>query len=439
MGVTLPPHDANDEAVRLRALYRYDVLDTTSDTSFERIVELTADALGVPVAVVNLIDRERQWSKACYGLTCTEMPREESFCAWTILSKEVMVVEDATRDPRFASNPLVTGEPYIRLYAGAPLITPDGQIIGSLCVTDSTPRAFGERERRILRHLAALVVDELELRLRARELLRARDHADALIDVSRLAETDVGPLVMAARAVARIAKSLQVDWGGLVAFHPDRAELMPVWTSAGVPGMFERSIHVPRGAGEGLSGHISGLRAVEYVDDYAAHPFALPSLIQAGVRAAAWGNLGDVDGVPYAVAVARTHDGDGWTDAQRTLFEAAARSVSVALERHAHLRSLERAALHDTLTGLRNRRAFDLDLEALLGHATAVGGSFAVGIVDLDGLKCVNDREGHERGDELLRAFAGALTGELRLPPCTRPSPAAWIRPPTSSARTASG
>jgi hypothetical protein len=214
-------------------------------------------------------------------LTCTEMPREESFCAWTILSKEVMVVEDATRDPRFASNPLVTGEPYIRLYAGAPLITPDGQIIGSLCVTDSAPREFGERERRILRHLAALVVDELELRLRARELLRARDHADALIDVSRLAETDVGPLVMAPAPSPASRNRCRWTGAGSWRFTPTGPNSCRSGRRRACPACSSVPFTCLAGRARAVR-HISGLRAVEYVDDYAAHPFALPSLIPGG-------------------------------------------------------------------------------------------------------------------------------------------------------------
>src|SRR3982074_2675755 len=112
-----------NETERIKALRKYAILDTPEEPAFDRITRLAAHLLGTPITTLTLVDEDRQWFKSAYGLRGRENPRELSFLAHTILSNEVMVVPDATADPRFATNPLVTGEPKIRFYAGAPLRT----------------------------------------------------------------------------------------------------------------------------------------------------------------------------------------------------------------------------------------------------------------------------------------------------------------------------
>src|SRR5206468_1389908 len=137
------------------------------------ITALAARLLSAPIALVSLVDQERQWFKSCVGLDFNQTPRALSFCAHAILSDDVFVVPDAALDPRFAGNPLVTGPPHIRFYAGAQLKTPDGFNLGTLCVIDTAPRqGLAGDERLLLTGLAALAVDELELR-RARGQSRA--------------------------------------------------------------------------------------------------------------------------------------------------------------------------------------------------------------------------------------------------------------------------
>lgn len=153
-----------DEPARLSALERYAVLDTPAAEPFDRITSLVRSILQVPIAAVSLVDRERQWFKSIQGLEVRQTPRSASFCAHTILDRTVMVVPDATADPRFVDNPLVTGEPHIRSYVGAPLCTPDGYNVGALCAIDTVPRSFSEEQLGILGSFASLVVDELELR-----------------------------------------------------------------------------------------------------------------------------------------------------------------------------------------------------------------------------------------------------------------------------------
>ncbi|MGY4562261.1 response regulator [Thermostichus sp. MS-CIW-32] len=163
----LPPN----EEQRLAALRQYQILDTAPENSFDELVRLAAHICGTPIALVSLIDEHRQWLKAKFGVDVQETPRDVAFCAHAILSpKEPLVVPDATQDPRFADNPFVTQEPHIRFYAGVPLVTPEGQALGTLCVVDFQPRQLSPEQLDQLKALAHQVVAQLELRRTLREL-----------------------------------------------------------------------------------------------------------------------------------------------------------------------------------------------------------------------------------------------------------------------------
>ncbi len=165
--VSLEDRTDTRERQRLEALRRYGILDSEREAAFDRITSLAADLLGVPIALITLVDEERQWFKSAYGLDATSTPREGGFCAYTVSCERPTVIEDAAVDPRFAKHPMVTGDPHIRLYAGAPLITADGLALGTLCVIGHQPRVLDGREVRILTSLAALVIDQIDTRFRA--------------------------------------------------------------------------------------------------------------------------------------------------------------------------------------------------------------------------------------------------------------------------------
>lgn len=155
---------SDDEVGRQCALDRLHVLDTPREPEFEKITRLVTTVFNVPIAAVTLIDRDRQWFKSVQGLDTTETTREVAFCDHTIRKTQCMNIADAKLDPRFAENPLVTGEPYIRSYLGAPIITADGYAIGALCAIDYQPRDFSPEQERMLGSFADLVMNELELR-----------------------------------------------------------------------------------------------------------------------------------------------------------------------------------------------------------------------------------------------------------------------------------
>jgi CheY-like chemotaxis protein len=150
-----------DEEQRLHALQDLQVLDTAPEERFDRYTRIAAGLFDVPIALVSLVDRDRQWFKSCFGLKVTETPRESAFCAHAILNREVLQVPDALQDLRFADNPLVTGPPRVRFYAGAPLAAADGSLVGTLCLIDQRARQLDPQQLRLLRDVADLVEAEL--------------------------------------------------------------------------------------------------------------------------------------------------------------------------------------------------------------------------------------------------------------------------------------
>jgi GAF domain-containing protein len=158
----LKPIIPENEAERLKTLQELNILDTSPEERFDRVTRYAANLFKVPIALVSLVDEDRQWFKSRVGIDATETPRDISFCAHAINSNEVFMVVQTRADPRFADNPLVTGEPRIRFYAGAPLEMENGMRVGTLCMIDKVPRVLDEAELQQLTELAKVIVKELQ-------------------------------------------------------------------------------------------------------------------------------------------------------------------------------------------------------------------------------------------------------------------------------------
>lgn len=159
----LKPKRPLDETMRLKSLHSMRLLDTPSEERFDRVTRMAQRVFNVDSCLVSLVDADRQWFKSKQGLDACETPRDISFCGHAILDDRMLVIPDASADPRFADNPLVTGDPFIRFYAGCPIRGPHGYRIGTFCIIDAKPRRFPPEDREALRDLAALVEDELAL------------------------------------------------------------------------------------------------------------------------------------------------------------------------------------------------------------------------------------------------------------------------------------
>lgn len=183
-----------DESERLAALERYQILDTEAEEAFDRITRLAQKIFRVPMALIGFIDASRQWFKSCYGLNAAENPRDLTVCAHTIMQPDLLVIPDLTQDARFAALPMVRDDPKLRFYAGAPLRSPDGHNVGTLCIVDTDPRwGLSEEQRTILKDLSALVIDEMELRLgafRIKSDLQLREQAASLAEAANRSKSE---------------------------------------------------------------------------------------------------------------------------------------------------------------------------------------------------------------------------------------------------------
>jgi len=179
------------ERKRLEVLWQYDVLDTVPETVFDDLTNLAALICEAPIAMLTLVDEKRQWFKSKTGISAKETSRDISFCAHAILQNKMFIVPDATKDARFARNPMVTDEPKIRFYAGAPLITPEGHALGTLCVMDKVPHVLRPDQKRALEILSGHVMTQLELRRRSLELARARAERESILCDLRQARADL--------------------------------------------------------------------------------------------------------------------------------------------------------------------------------------------------------------------------------------------------------
>lgn len=168
-----------NEPARLAALQKYAILDSEPERAFDDLVQLASFLCNTPIAMISLVDEDRQWFKSKIGLSISQTPREIAFCNSAIRQSEIFVVPDTLNDERFRSNPLVTSEPNIRFYAGAPLINEEGYALGTICVVDQKPREFGPPQRAALEALSRLVLGQMEFR---RNLMLLKD---ALTDRTR--------------------------------------------------------------------------------------------------------------------------------------------------------------------------------------------------------------------------------------------------------------
>ncbi|WP_210319277.1 putative bifunctional diguanylate cyclase/phosphodiesterase [Aureimonas glaciei] len=365
----IPP----DEPERLVALQSYAVMGTEAEPGFDAIVGLARRSFGVPMAMVSFVAADRQFFKARAGLSACGSSRAGSFCTHTILSRDVLVVPDATLDDRFRHSPLVTGPPYARFYAGAPLVSPEGHVIGALCIQDTVARHdMTQADCLALADLADMVMERLEARRLALAEADGRKRFDAVAGLS------VDAIICADGA------NTILSWNGA-------AERMFGYTATEAIGR-SLSIIVPPAM---RAMHEAGIRRVA---SGGAH-----KLVGSLVRVPACRR----DGTEFPIELSLSH----WTEAGQHRFGAIARDIT---ERVAVEEQLQRAADFDNLTGLANRAS----LFRQLADRSASGRSVDLLMLDLDGFKDVNDSLGHAAGDAVLKAVAtriAAMAGPDRL------------------------
>lgn len=361
------PGRTADEAARLAAVSAY--AENGLGAELHTVVQLAADLLRTPIALISLVQAERQIFVAHVGVDLRETRRDESFCAHALHRNEVLVVPDALQDVRFANNPLVTGAPGIRFYAGAPLISPQGgHRLGALCVIDRKPRpVLDEREQRILSGLAALAVDQMEVRRIAAERRASLARFDRM-------------------AAASSQAVVCTDADGIITSWNASAERLLGWTAEEAMGQSVDLI-IPQAQrkahGEGMA------RARQHGVGPDGRVIELRALRRDGTL------------LPLEVALSSWRDDEG-----RHAFGASMRDISQRLALADRLRGM---AYHDSLTGLGNRAELGEALQEL--ERTRRGAALV--LLGIDGMKHVNTVMGQAFGDEVLRESARRLQETL--------------------------
>ena len=372
-----PPLPA-DEAFRLEALRGLCILDTPDEARFDRITRSVARLFRVPMALVSLVDESRQWFKSRLGLEPRETPRDISFCGWAILGEGAFVVEDAREDPRFADNPLVTGPPFIRFYAGAPLHGPGRAKIGTLCILDREPRSFPDAEVTALEEISAWAEQEINAVLLsgAQEEHERLRHQLATAEARFQALADLSPDIVSRH-----------DLAGRFTF-----------ASAALP----RVLGLDRA--QVLGRPASDLAGPE---DQAALRGFLAALAE-----------GRASG-PVKVRVPHAQGGAVWLELRGSKVDGpdggevllSARDITdlQALETY-----LAQETTRDALTGLYNKRYLMERLDPALRSARRYGHPLSFCLCDLDGLKAVTRDHGPSHGDEARKSFAAIARAEIR-------------------------
>lgn len=370
----------SNEKARLEALYELKLLDTPSEPVFDRITRLAAKLLDVPAATVTLIDAKRQWFKSRVGVDIHETPRDIAFCAYPVAEAAPLVVEDACLDSRFAHNPLVAKPEGIRFYAGLPLKTTQGLVLGTLCTTDTKPRKLSKDEFSALQDLADLVTEEIQLRERLnREQRQKESSQQALARLHRSLERQIEQRTHELKLIIETAYDayISVDANDCVLDWNLAATTMFGWSREQALGKPISQLILP----DGLPCEAENVPLT-----YLAH-------------------RSDGSIVPVEI---RFKSLSLYSRQWRSLF------VHDISERQQLERLRDQQAREDALTRLANRRALDERLPDAMARVRRSQKPLAVLFMDLDSFKQVNDNYGHAVGDELIREIAKRLTASAR-------------------------
>jgi diguanylate cyclase (GGDEF)-like protein len=374
------------EAERLEKLKSFGILDTSPEREFDAIVLLTQRLFDVPIALVSLVDDHRQWFKAKCGIAVSEASRGDAFCTHAMLVEDLMIVEDARLDPRFADNPYVAKEGGVRFYAGVPLrpkasgFSPDLPGIGTLCIVDTKPRTLTNDDAHMLRELAALVTALIQARATAAVF---QDNARELKKRANTLESQHLQLKQAERMAG--VGSWGYDLDDQLLSWSDQVYVIYGLPPGEMPSVEEGLRFYPKDR----RGEIARLldRATRHGEsfDFESDFFTADGRKR---RVRSMGEVQMKDGRPAALIGLFQDVTDG----------------------HRREQSLRQTANTDALTGLANRACFEKELAGALQRAKCANAPACLFLLDLDGFKGVNDTFGHAAGDEVLRMMADRLT-----------------------------
>ena len=403
---SVPPPLHPREEDRIARLLGYDILDTAPDVIFDRLTQMASRLTGSPIALVSLVDRNRQWVKSHYGIELLGSPREDSFCGYTILNADqMMVIPDSLKDPRFRRNPFVTGEPHIRFYAGVPLHNGDGLPIGSFCVIDRVPRELTPMQKTSLEDLARIAMDYLEVHRSNRDLTRLlhreKEVYNRLLKMS--AEMTTEPPTFDG-ALRNIIEHLDPDLG---------------WLSCRITNLLNKGSSVTRTnphlpldpelnqLWHDIDSHAGDrnqeLTKTEFISTGVTHPDYTYLVVPIGFKG------------KKAALIEMIYPDYRRMDVRiKEVFDLMAVNLGIIAEREIINLDLQYRAEHDELTGALNRNLFLDELTKAVAQVDELHPDSVLLFLDLDGFKEVNDNFGHQIGDRLLIEVTQRLRGVCR-------------------------
>jgi len=380
-----------NETQRLEALRRYKILDTLPEQDFDDLTLLAQQICQVPIALISLVDESRQWFKSRVGVSHTETPLEYAFCPYAILDpSEMLVVQDAQQDPRFAESPRVTGGPKIRFYAGAPLVTPDGLALGTLCVIDNVPRDLTAEQKAALRSLSRIVISQLELRRNLAAHLQLKDQLQSLnASLEHKVEARTRDLRIAATAFESQESLMITDADGVILRVNRAFTECTGYASEEAVGMTPRLLK-------------SGRHDAEYYETLWG------TLLRTGKwQGEIWDRRKNGEVYPSLLTITAVRDNNG------VITHFVGSHIDIT-DRKLAEEKIQHLAFYDTLTGLPNRRLLFDRLQQALASSARVGRAGALLFIDLDNFKNLNDTLGHLFGDILLLQVAQRLLSCVR-------------------------
>ena len=384
------PSEQQAELHRLADLHSLGILDSEQDPEFDQVVELAAAICGTPISLCSLVDKDRQWFKAAKGVSVRETPRELSFCSHAIKENDLMIVADATKDARFVEHPWVTGEVGLRFYAGMPLPSPGGEMLGTLCVADTVPRELTEYQKSALRVLMSQLKARIELGAEKRRLQQTLREKDLLVQALEIGNDrflrfmNSGPFLSYIR-----------DEDGRFIFYNRRVEERFSITSATWLGKTLTDLFPPEVA--------AGYRASDAMALQSDEPVEIVQQSKAACgRITFWRSLK----FRYFNEKRRPMLGGFAVDITNEV------RMNQELERTSA--ELKTYASTDGLTGLTNRRTFDDELKLAVRDAIEQKRPLSVILLDVDNFKHRNDTYGHQAGDQVLQRLGAILSAVVR-------------------------
>jgi diguanylate cyclase (GGDEF)-like protein len=420
------------EAARLSALCECEILDTPPEKAFDDLTRLAAYICGTPIALISLVDADRQWFKSKVGLEVAETTRDVAFCDYTIKQCEALIVTDALTDRRFATNPLVTSEPYIRFYAGVPLLTPESHALGSLCVIDYVPREITAGQIEALTTLANQVSSQILLRRNLTELRcatsrrfqaeQALSQANAQLTnrVKELEQRNLEIMLLsemsdflqaclsveeAKKVIAKLIPMLFPEFDGGVLLKNSTHKMVEAVATWGNPSSIKLVTPcdcwaLRRSRVHWLSDAHNGMLCQHFVDAVKpAQSLCVPIIAQE-----------ETLGLLYL-----SHQEFGhFSDAKRRLARTVTEQIALALANIKLRENLRNQSICDPLTFLYNRRYLEESLSKEINRSQFQQSPFGIIMLDVDHFKQFNDHFGHDAGDTVLKEFGKFLQQHTR-------------------------